>query len=233
MMSSRKTTNHSLHLWDPQDAFLRTEFNENTEKVDAELKANETRVTALGTALRAELAGGLGELNGTLSGAIQTNSARITAALGEIRWVKLLDQTLAADTEHWTIDVSGIDFFQYAEVRMFVEGSGNNYIILRTNGITEQTYTTDHTTNSCQSSGYFVSLDYVGQHHKQIAFVLPRQGKKVAAVVHDIDSSGTFHVYGCTAPVNWEDLATLDLWKVYDNQVVPAGTRVSLVGLRK
>ena len=232
-MSSRKTTNHSLHLWDPQDTFLRTEFNENTEKLDAAIKANQDRVTALGTALRGEFAAGLGELNGTLSGAIQTNSARITAALGEMRWVTLLDQTLAANTDRWAIDVNGIDFLQYAEVRVFVESSGTNCVVLRTNGITEQTYTCCYTGNGTQQSHCLVWLDYVEQQLQQIALVLPRQGKKVTAVVHDIESNGMFHVRGCTAPVNWEDLETLDLMKLYDNQVVPAGTRVILVGLRK
>ena len=36
-MSSNKTTNYQLHLWEPEDNFLRTEFNENSEKVDAAL----------------------------------------------------------------------------------------------------------------------------------------------------------------------------------------------------
>ena len=36
-MASNQTTNYGLHLWEPEDDFLRTEFNENNEKVDAAL----------------------------------------------------------------------------------------------------------------------------------------------------------------------------------------------------
>ena len=33
-MSTNKSTNLNLHLWEPGDDFLRTEFNENFQKVD-------------------------------------------------------------------------------------------------------------------------------------------------------------------------------------------------------
>ena len=36
-MSSSKTTNYGLHLWQPEDDFLRSEFNENNEAVDTAL----------------------------------------------------------------------------------------------------------------------------------------------------------------------------------------------------
>ena len=38
-MSSSKTTNYGLHLWQPEDDFLRSEFNENNEAVDAAIRA--------------------------------------------------------------------------------------------------------------------------------------------------------------------------------------------------
>ena len=34
-MSTNKSEHLNLHLWEPEDDFLRTEFNENFEKVDA------------------------------------------------------------------------------------------------------------------------------------------------------------------------------------------------------
>lgn len=37
-MASNQTTNYGLHLWEPEDDFLRTEFNENNEAIDAALK---------------------------------------------------------------------------------------------------------------------------------------------------------------------------------------------------
>lgn len=37
-MSSKKTTNLGLHLWESGDKFLRTEFNENSTKLDTAVK---------------------------------------------------------------------------------------------------------------------------------------------------------------------------------------------------
>ena len=34
-MATNHTTNYNLNLWEPQDDFLRSEFNENTQKIDA------------------------------------------------------------------------------------------------------------------------------------------------------------------------------------------------------
>ena len=38
-MSSGKTEHYQLHLWNPEDSFVRVEFNENNQKVDAALAA--------------------------------------------------------------------------------------------------------------------------------------------------------------------------------------------------
>ena len=33
-MASNQTTNYGLHVWEPEDDFLRSEFNENNETID-------------------------------------------------------------------------------------------------------------------------------------------------------------------------------------------------------
>lgn len=38
-MATNHTENYNLNLWEPGDSFLRTEFNENTRKLDAAIKA--------------------------------------------------------------------------------------------------------------------------------------------------------------------------------------------------
>lgn len=38
-MSSGKTEHYQLHLWEPEDTFVRVEFNENNQRVDAALAA--------------------------------------------------------------------------------------------------------------------------------------------------------------------------------------------------
>ena len=39
-MASNYTTNYELPLWEPQDSFLRTEFNEAHQKIDDALAEN-------------------------------------------------------------------------------------------------------------------------------------------------------------------------------------------------
>ncbi|MCI8539218.1 MAG: hypothetical protein HFF18_11255 [Oscillospiraceae bacterium] len=46
-MSTNKSQNLKLHLWEPEDNFLRTEFNENFSAIDAALKAEADQRTAL------------------------------------------------------------------------------------------------------------------------------------------------------------------------------------------
>lgn len=53
-MATNHTENYQLNLWEPEDAFLRTEFNENTEKIDAALKAEADARTALGKTVAAK-----------------------------------------------------------------------------------------------------------------------------------------------------------------------------------
>ena len=46
-MATNHTTNYALNLWEPTDAFLREEFNENTQKIDAAIKAEADARAAL------------------------------------------------------------------------------------------------------------------------------------------------------------------------------------------
>ena len=56
-MATNHTENYHLNLWEPNDKFVRTEFNENTTKIDAAIKAVDTKadtkasITAMNTAL--------------------------------------------------------------------------------------------------------------------------------------------------------------------------------------
>ena len=46
-MATNHTTNYALNLWEPTDAFVREEFNENSEKIDAAIKAEADARAAL------------------------------------------------------------------------------------------------------------------------------------------------------------------------------------------
>ena len=45
-MASGYTANYGLCQWQPEDKFLREEFNQNNEKIDAALKAAEEAAVA-------------------------------------------------------------------------------------------------------------------------------------------------------------------------------------------
>lgn len=47
-MATNHTTNYALNLWEPQDDFLREEFNENAQKIDAALTAHDTALAKRG-----------------------------------------------------------------------------------------------------------------------------------------------------------------------------------------
>ena len=42
-MATNHTTNYNLNLWEANDKFVREEFNENTSKIDAAIKAVDTK----------------------------------------------------------------------------------------------------------------------------------------------------------------------------------------------
>lgn len=58
-MSTGKTKYLGLHRWEPEDNFLRTEFNENSDKLDGELEAQHREMEIELALVRGELADGL------------------------------------------------------------------------------------------------------------------------------------------------------------------------------
>jgi len=66
-MSTGKTTYLRLHRWEPDDDFLRTEFNENSDKLDEELQGMQKEMTGEFAAVRGELTSGLSAVRGELT----------------------------------------------------------------------------------------------------------------------------------------------------------------------
>lgn len=58
-MSTGKTKYLGLHRWEPEDDFLRTEFNENSDKLDGELEIQHREMEIELALVRGELADGL------------------------------------------------------------------------------------------------------------------------------------------------------------------------------
>lgn len=60
-MSTGKTKYLGLHRWEPNDSFLRTEFNENSDKLDSELEQFHAEMADEFSAVRTEMQEGLSD----------------------------------------------------------------------------------------------------------------------------------------------------------------------------
>ena len=78
-MASNYTTNYELPLWEPQDSFLRTEFNEANQKIDAAIAAHAAALNAYGGTLTEVQASALRTASG---GYIGTGTASHTVQVG-------------------------------------------------------------------------------------------------------------------------------------------------------
>ena len=91
-MSTNKSAHLNLHLWEPEDDFLRTEFNENFEKIDAGVKAEENaRAAAIqaeqearGSAIQ-EVKNSISATDGNASSAVSQLRTDLTAEIGAVR----------------------------------------------------------------------------------------------------------------------------------------------------
>ena len=86
-MSTNKSQNLKLHLWEPEDNFLRTEFNENFAAIDAALKAEEIAraagvSNALTTAQRAQTTANAALVRPYVTGSYTGTGADMTIVLG-------------------------------------------------------------------------------------------------------------------------------------------------------
>ena len=83
-MASSYTTNYELPLWEPQDSFLRTEFNEAHQKIDAALgtMATAAAVESQLSQMSEELEDGLEELSAEVAEAKDLAQGRAQLAAG-------------------------------------------------------------------------------------------------------------------------------------------------------
>ena len=75
--------------------------------------------------------------NATLDAALKANADAIAETAAAFPLVKIKEVTLGADTQNWSIDVSDIDFTQYARILVLPKLTGNSTdTILRFDQIT-------------------------------------------------------------------------------------------------
>ena len=131
-------------------------------------------------------------------------------------WVKLVDYTVPSDTAQVNLDVSGIDFLDYARIEFGMKANQNVSVNLLVNDLT--TYYTAHGTvselTSCGSSymGIFLPPSYYGY-------------VSCLHIVNGATSFGTQY-----AQCLWSDWRTLSLKRNSGN--IPKGTRFVLYGLK-
>ena len=123
-MATNHTTNYNLNLWEASDKFVREEFNENTTKLDAALKAE---ADARAAALTAE------------------TTAR-TAAVQDLEnrkagFVLLKEITLTEQVTQLNIDVSDINWGAWQYVFMDFDLDGAGTITIYPNNISDYTHT--------------------------------------------------------------------------------------------
>ena len=76
-MSTNKSEHLKLHLWEPEDDFLRTEFNENFEAIDGAVQGEKTAREAAVQQLEQRISDSGGSASGALAQAKQELSAAI------------------------------------------------------------------------------------------------------------------------------------------------------------
>ena len=118
-MSTNHTTNYNLNQWEATDKVLRTDFNADNAKIDAALKANADAIAAETAARTAAVsskadAATVAALSQTVSGkADQADVDALTAKAG----TQLIQQVTLSAPEEWVdLDLSGIDWDQWATV---------------------------------------------------------------------------------------------------------------------
>ena len=91
-MSTNKSTNLNLHLWEPEDDFLRTEFNENFEAIDGAVQGEKTaREAAVQQEREArisdmqEVRASISSTGGNASQAVNQLRAELTAELAGVK----------------------------------------------------------------------------------------------------------------------------------------------------
>ena len=135
-MATNHTTNYNLNLWEANDKFVREEFNENTSKLDAAIKAVDTKANTKAdqTALTAE--------TNARTAAVQSLESR------KAGFVLLKEVSVSSQVTELNINVSDINWGAWQYVFMDIEMSGHGRMKLLPNGSTAAYYNSGSNYNS-------------------------------------------------------------------------------------
>lgn len=164
-MASNYTENYGLCQWEATDAVLRTDFNEDNQKIDAALKtqagsisnlssqmankANTGTVSSLSSQLNQEIQDRQDAMNtekaareAADTALAQSQAEQLDTLRGENCWVKLGESTASQETETIDVTVSNNTGRELREILVFCNAAGAQAegAIVTVNHVTDENY---------------------------------------------------------------------------------------------
>lgn len=116
-MAANYTQHYQLCLWEPGDKVLREEFNADHKKIDAAIKAVDSRADALAAAKADKTA--LAALQTAVSAKADQSALNAVHALAvKSRFTKLQEVVYAQALHNATVDLSGIDWGRWSKIHV-------------------------------------------------------------------------------------------------------------------
>ena len=138
-MASNHTSNYGLCQWEATDAVLRTDFNEDNQKIDTVLKtqagsisdltaqmANKANTGAVNSlAEKVALKADQSDLDAEKAAREAADTENMQALRSENCWVKLSDETLSGPTESYMFSFSNAASYSELMFRYTMESTGS------------------------------------------------------------------------------------------------------------
>lgn len=165
-----------------------------------------------------------------------SDNAKIDAALRALAeanpYQKIYSVETQTDAQQIDLDVSGIDFTQYHKIELFVDcPTMTSGYTLRVNDISASSYTYRPTSGGGSGDPvYRTSLaNIVSRGYGVVLFYSPATTAQVGCVYMTTDGF-SYSGYQILAPVTWSQLTTFN---IIGGQLLPAGTKIQIYGVRK
>ena len=204
----QQTTHYQLNQWEPEDRILRTDFNSDNARVDAALAG-----------LKA-------------------------ASLME----KVLDVTTAEGANLVEVDVSGIDFTQYRQVDVYIRvkmATYTNISFYLNEALTKEYYTLSMTGSGSSSYSNSSNLASMGGWRADTSvtadvhlnFGTPCAGNPIQCITNHAAVGANYvdtNIYRrSSTSVKWDTLRKLIFQASSESAVIPAGTNVVIMGVKR
>jgi|GEM_PF-1730500 len=224
-MATNHTSNYTLNQWEPDDAVIRIDFNEDNAKIDAALAAKaETSALA---ALQAEVA------------ALKTSHAADLAAVKAANYFHCIyDKTLTAAAATLDIPLSHLDLSQYRMVKILFNGCIPQKLNLTFNGDGSASYITGGNNGSgsiINESCLLLGSESYGTYSQTELDLYPFLGQWIG-FYRQVMALGERYYHGYSAGGYYTgcDLSQVTkLAVVPESGSIPAGCQFTIYGFKK